>query len=82
MADFEGENANGHWTLSFERTRAAGTYTVSLNRFEIRLYVGEGLPQRANGESLSHRCCWPQDHFGRKSPGDPATRRPGDPATR
>ena len=39
MADFNGENAYGTWTLRLERQFAAGIYTVSLNRFEVRLYM-------------------------------------------
>ncbi len=39
MADFNDENAYGTWTLRLERIFPSGTYTVSLNRFEVRLYT-------------------------------------------
>ena len=39
MANFNGENAYGTCTLRLERNFPKGTYTVSLSRFEVRLYM-------------------------------------------
>jgi subtilisin-like proprotein convertase family protein len=44
MADFNGENAYGTWTLSFERAQAVGSYTVSLSRYEMRLHMTGEAP--------------------------------------